>query len=414
MISALFRVWLSCSILVTIGVRVDDDDDLPTVVTDALKSIVTEAEDNKDDNVPSSEKYHSIQPIGFSIYTWPKANQYIGNENVTKDVNRRVEIMNDAIDSALASSDLVDAGDTMKVFVAPEFFFRGARGAYSISIVEESKPFHGLLDALENMVSGSKWDDWLFIFGTITVGATDPKAPDDTMFMNFAPIVKGGPGGKKFLAFKDAKSNIDFLNCTEHETVQGSKGKHKCDTVKHYTEIPGHAEEFLRTKGWEVVDYNYFTVDHIRFGVEICLDHAQRSLQKSLQREELDPDGVQVQIITAAGMNIQYSAVPGGGPVILQDGGGTNFSNAVEAVKPPLSMVFPSWDFVKKNTAAQHPALGDNWRDLIDGYFDVSKYDAWKTPPMLNVYGPMKLKSLHSERWKIGKDAVRNEVVSTR
>jgi hypothetical protein len=403
MIRALFTVWLSCSILVTTGVRVDDD-----------LMPVTKAVDDENDDVDSDEKYNSIQPIGFSIYTWPKANQYIGNEDVTKDVDRRTHIMKEAIDSAMECSDLEQRHSVMKVFVAPEFFFRGARGAYSISIVEESKPFHGLLDSLEAMVSDEKWEDWLFIFGTITVGATDPKEPDETMFMNFAPIVKGGPGGKKFLAFKDAKSNIDFLNCTEHETVQGSNGQHKCDTVKHYTEIPGHAEEFLRTKGWEVVDYNYFTVDHIRFGVEICLDHAQHALQKSLEREELDPDGVQVQIITAAGMNIQYSAVPGGGPVILQDGGGTNFSNDVEAVKPPLSMVFPSWDFVKQNTAAQHPALGSNWRSLIDGYFDVSKYDDWHTPPMLNVYGKMKLKSLGSTRWKVGDKATRTEVVSTR
>jgi hypothetical protein len=292
-----------------------------------------------------------------------------------------------------------------------------------VSIVGESLPFHGLLDSLADLVKDKKWSDWLFVFGTITVAANSNEyGESEILLMNFAPILKGGPGGRKMLAFKENLSTIDFLNCKDG-TVKG-EGKHRCVQAKKYAEIPDHAVATLNSKGFDIVEDNIFDLDGIRFGVEICKDHYRHELNKSLVEAHLHPDGVQVQLITAAGMNIQYSSVPAGGPVILQDGGGTdsNKSTKDKADSPPMSMVFPRWDLVNPDAPnhgrpATHSALGDNWREQLDGFFDVGRYDQWHAQPVLNLYPPMKIGPLNAHDWEIGREAkgaARRDVITSR
>lgn len=64
-----------------------------------------------------------------------------------------------AAKSAIAVQGLTDNDRTLKIFMAPEFFFRGVNGAYSPEIVADILPF--MVREL-----GSGWSDWLFVFGT--------------------------------------------------------------------------------------------------------------------------------------------------------------------------------------------------------------------------------------------------------
>jgi hypothetical protein len=60
---------------------------------------------------------------------------------------------------------ITDDAKTLKLFMAPEFFFRGIHGAYDISKVAE------ILGHLRKETDQTKYKDWLFVFGT-AIGAS--------------------------------------------------------------------------------------------------------------------------------------------------------------------------------------------------------------------------------------------------
>jgi len=147
---------------------------------------------------------------------------YLGLKDNGQDVQRRLDIMRSAVDRAyeLASDDPT----TLKIFIAPEFFWRGRNGAYAFeSDAEEQANGAGscgtvcqILQGLESIVEEERFDDWLFLFGTVIASDTLPtEDPFDYLFYNFAPLYKGGPasikGGKRFLVPKRLVSNMDFL-----------------------------------------------------------------------------------------------------------------------------------------------------------------------------------------------------------
>jgi hypothetical protein len=108
----------------------------------------------------------------------------------------------------------------LKIFVAPEFYFRGPNGAYDAATIinrEESEETPGSTDddddfntiseiceALDAIVSDEKYENWLFVFGTIIAASVDgATSPNDYLFFNFAPIYQGGKGGIRMLAPKE-------------------------------------------------------------------------------------------------------------------------------------------------------------------------------------------------------------------
>ena len=111
--------------------------------------------------------------------------------------------------------------DTLKLFLAPEFFFRGRKGAYNTSTMfdisaeelvqsaagtdstENVHEINMIARALETLVQQAKYKDWLFVFGTVVSSqrATDADCQaakrecDDKRdlhtFLNFAPVYRG-------------------------------------------------------------------------------------------------------------------------------------------------------------------------------------------------------------------------------
>ena len=84
--------------------------------------------------------YTKIQCMGMSICTTPGSltpieemsdeGKYLGYENIKTDIDARLDLLIATIVKAKDSS-LVDASDsTLKIFVVPEFYFRGNKGAY--------------------------------------------------------------------------------------------------------------------------------------------------------------------------------------------------------------------------------------------------------------------------------------------
>ena len=110
---------------------------------------------------PSS--YSSVQYVGFPIQTgydgYLGANMYYieesggvgvypGYTDTAADIKGRLAVMEAALEASLTAPDLDTSNSTLKIFLAPEFFFRGPAGAYSA----EDPALMALGDSLRSMV----------------------------------------------------------------------------------------------------------------------------------------------------------------------------------------------------------------------------------------------------------------------
>lgn len=120
------------------------------------------------------QTYRKIQFIGMCICATPGDLEqieemsdngvYLGVDDVQKDLNDRIQLVINSIKSA--SNQAEKASDVLKVFVVPEFFFRGNRGAYrtgknSYAFFVEN--FKKLID----FIALEPYDSWLFVLGSL-------------------------------------------------------------------------------------------------------------------------------------------------------------------------------------------------------------------------------------------------------
>ena len=74
--------------------------------------------------------------------------QYVGYTDTAADIKGRLAVMEAALEASLTAPDLDTSNSTLKIFLAPEFFFRGPAGAYSA----EDPALMALGDSLRSMV----------------------------------------------------------------------------------------------------------------------------------------------------------------------------------------------------------------------------------------------------------------------
>lgn len=199
-----------------------------------------------------------------------------------------------------------DDNKTLKIFMAPEFYFRGKNGAYSPDVVSEIVPLMRAFGA-----SKASFQDWLFVFGTAVAAIEVERTycvncnqygnirfqrnmlapnPDDrnktTAICNVNPAHKISTwsecaevqnvaliqhGGNVFLVAKEYVSGIDYKK--DSVTVHPGKANEKELRVKAplgSTKNPGN--EVVQND--ERMGGCIFTVDGIRVGLEVCLDHS--------------------------------------------------------------------------------------------------------------------------------------------
>jgi len=150
-------------------------------------------------------KYTHIQFVGFEINTMPNGFEtgsnpnddwYIGLPDATSDITARVNLVRDVIDKAIRAPSIDPKA--LKVFMMPEFFFRGENGAYSTRcyayIYLSWGLFYSQIGAytarevrnadlygkLADLIYDEKWADWLFVFGTIVGQMDDVKCKFDS------------------------------------------------------------------------------------------------------------------------------------------------------------------------------------------------------------------------------------------
>jgi len=268
---------------------------------------------------------------------------YMGKENDLQDALDRIEIMKTAINKAFEFSN--KDSSVLKIFNAPEFFFRGRKGAYKTTmddILTENTPIFSIGKELTSFVSDPKYNDFLFLFGTIIVDTEDSSQGDDGLqeYQNFALLVEGGAEGARFLIPKRYVSIVDFLSGNRKSSIVGD-----AFLESDATGDPLYSNNiFLALKSklegepynLATIENNWFELYGIYFSIEVCLDHrfavamlnSSPTLLNGDSTKWRNPDLMKPQfqadisLVTSAGMNIKNDNVitKKGGNFFLQDG----------------------------------------------------------------------------------------------
>lgn len=121
----------------------------------------------------TSKSFNAIRFIAYCLFTGPKVSDevaggesYLGNEDQQIDIAARIEILKNAVDTARAQLPAEDStSGVINVFMAPEFYFHGTRGAYLYASAEQD-PLPYLLQQVQQSFSDAVYANWLFVFGT--------------------------------------------------------------------------------------------------------------------------------------------------------------------------------------------------------------------------------------------------------
>lgn len=315
--------------------------------------------------------YTDVQFIGYAIPTTAKVSasfgfpsyvegQYVGIDPPTADIDARIALAMYAVERTLRSGAVDPSPSTLKVFVMPEFSFRGKWGAY------DDAPFDYFMyfrREFAKRVAHPDYQEWLFVFGTIVnaVGYIRDQDPNlnaiarvrenlavalanallqaqncnDTALANYASSALGSytgwcqnnplytvtdksyvvAGGLPDPAYPDGLTvEKEFLSCEDF--VLNLYGRAFSEEDVSYPCVNNQDGE-NKQSAWD--DLSIFTVYGIRFGIEVCVDHWCSRLRSN---KVTGTEHVQIQIVPSCGMQIVQGSVvaSAGGLVFNCDG----------------------------------------------------------------------------------------------
>lgn len=295
----------------------------------------------------NGQRYAAVQYFGFNLFTAPGTEVdgcfdigddldqcYLGSTKVKEDVEKRLNIMFEAVERLYASDHWDRSPTTLKIFMLPEFYWRGKQGAYRIHRGVE-KVLHPTAHWISHRFTHERFKHWLIVDGTVVMAQVadqryvemSERPYENISYYNFAPVHVGGTN-LTYLRFKHFISGIDFLQMRpEHSRmVPAPPGRSHSFCKEHprsngcvYQHLPSHLLEELGFGHDVELPSGLLKIGGLRIGLEICLDHAMGELCE----KELKPwERVDVQLIVSAGMNIASGPVctRPGGPVFLADG----------------------------------------------------------------------------------------------
>ncbi|MFI3306741.1 MAG: hypothetical protein R3Y68_09590 [Rikenellaceae bacterium] len=322
----------------------------------------------------SEKNYKSAQCIGHVLCTTPLLKEsiegisdwgvYLGKESDVDDINARLEIVKTVLSYALQNGE--ESSDVLKVFVMPEFFWRGVKGAYYYPD-SASDEFYlsiqaGLNTILENYKTQYDIGDWLFVFGSIltTNSITNVETEiDETLskigdeYIAIYDLLRTNSNEcvgdiKQLLRIADRKlvaenSTDDKLSALlesiltiadesatkeiynrsliyydgEWINVQ-KKNKSKEDFIlNNPSENNNIVNKYLQTmvvypdveevSPITTLPFSCFECGNLKIGVEICLDHSRKRLLDYLCKEKISQ--LNLQIVPSCGMNLRKDSI---------------------------------------------------------------------------------------------------------
>lgn len=101
-----------------------------------------------------------LDKVQFVAYDIKPPGTYKGDPNPSRDLGMRCLLMKDAVDKAFAHGSVNHDEEVLKIFMAPEFYFRGLDGGYPEEMLSS------IMEQLRPHVAQAKFKDWLFCFGS--------------------------------------------------------------------------------------------------------------------------------------------------------------------------------------------------------------------------------------------------------
>lgn len=328
--------------------------------------------------------YQNVQFIAYSLDTKPgyATGRYRAMANAAHDVTTRCSVMEAAAKAARVRANT--SSYCLKVFVAPEFFFRSHTGAYDLDT------YQTVLTGLRAWASGNEWKHWVFVFGTVI--ATFQNEAGGQEILNVAVVQQGGAGveGTRVIAKENLlEGDLLRLSQLKHDSPVGTLTFDGAVGVKT-------AEQFLnatnRGDGAELQKWGFdgrsiFDMAGVRFAVEICADHLGGRLQLSpTARGDWKP---QLQVVTGCGVMgviAENTVASKDGYIFLSDGffadagGGRTSLSKVTAAKPSRDEAAELDDIGVETTVAMAGKLAGPWAQCFSQPGEVRLYPPQHIP----------------------------------
>ena len=316
--------------------------------------------------------YRKVRFIGYAIPTTPAdmiavgdpngtgavAGTYRANPDTSADIDARLRQLKNAVDAAVSALPEEPDPTVLTVFVAPEFYWHGKLGPYVFGRDEED-PAATILTALQAEFPVRDYPHFLFVFGSVITTRVDDIeavfAASTTRARNDVVTALGQSwretAGPLSLVILDML--VDFVkNCHAYPAVEVRNRA----LVVSGGDLNGVLDEFdtsaLTTEKyfdsnedfllWDVTNRPVITEQMTAYpvldlsggdlkadahdskaifrvgtaapatvAVEICLDHTDRRLRKSIDRNPWPEraDGIDLHIVPSCGMQLHPPAV---------------------------------------------------------------------------------------------------------
>ena len=332
--------------------------------TELLRKLGDGKEHDKEENYDAQNRIHRF----LSVLNWAVES-----------------IPHDQIDRPAVSHPLQQS-KTLKVFMAPEFYFRPTDTGYSRDTL------FNILECLK-LCTHDDWrlNDWLIVPGTIcSHQVPQPNSAyaneGKPTFLNTACIIEGGINGGMTYVHKLGKSDQDRV------------------PISDATEDPNF--KYL-LGSWEEQKKRLFTFGGITFGLEVCLDHEKRALKETLinwrKKEHNDAPPVDVHLITSCGLDIRQEnyAARVGGCVLWCDGLGDGTPSEPHSAAIELEVLdpekvrnpFETLPLVDPTFKVEPRKLSERSRGKVPNQFHIEGHEStkyWFAPEVV-VYEPVEL-----------------------
>lgn len=242
--------------------------------------------------------YTQIRYIGYQIATVGLANPTVYGiapgvvnspppltgvtSDLSADARVRVERLIGAMLRAYARIQTSDNKQTLKIFIAPEFYFRPNNTEVSYTM----KEYRAIKNVLRETIGGDdRFTDWLVIPGTImwkmTAGDSSSKRAISVLnrrvYFNTTLYIKKSNDPKvksSKVIEKVSASNIDGIPTGRHG------GTYADDPTKKSAPV-----EFPRYEDSEHKSKHIFQICGLTVGLEICLEHSLQVLKTVLHNQ---------------------------------------------------------------------------------------------------------------------------------
>ena len=198
-------------------------------------------------------------------------------KNFSADARKRINWIIGALSEALIHKDVEADKDTLKIFIAPEFFFRD-QNEFSKDRKERFYDFetaNAIESLFEVVFSDEALNQWLIVPGTMVRGDKD----SNLITPNRVYAIMGGVKGEAAILTKH-----DKLNASDADAVPDASQKNflpKLMKAKSVTRKNLIQYQLNSLKGSRT---NIFTVGGHRIGIDICLDHKYGILRQTCEK----------------------------------------------------------------------------------------------------------------------------------